>query len=233
MASSLLSSPNRILPALVTPLKSDGELDTASIERLVEHLYSKGVGGLYVTGSTGEGVYLDFPTRRKIVELTVALSRGRGQVIAHIGAVQGSQAFELAAHAARVGADAVASIPPAFGGYSWDEISTYYQRLCKASSVPVVAYYIPTLTGQVLGIDKLAELAQTPGIAGYKYTEHNLYLMQRLISRLSPDQIVYHGADEMLSLGLQMGAGGGIGSTYNIMPELILKIAAHCAAGEL
>src|SRR3954468_4194307 len=121
MSNPLLAADNRILPALVTPLTPSGQLDTASAERLIEHLYQKGVGGLYVTGSTGEGIYLDFEIRKQIVEIAVRLSRGRGNVVVHVGAIQAAKAFELADHAAKVGADAVSSIPPFAGGYAWSE----------------------------------------------------------------------------------------------------------------
>src|SRR5437762_8306225 len=107
MPNALLASDNRILPALVTPLTLSGQLDVASAERLIEHLYRKGVGGLYVTGSTGEAIYLDFEIRKKIVEIAVRLSKGRGHVIVHVGSIQAAKAFELADHAGRTGADAI------------------------------------------------------------------------------------------------------------------------------
>src|SRR5262245_31252443 len=119
MPNSLLAAETRILPALVTPLTPQGRLDVKSAERLIDHLYTRGVGGLYVTGSTGEGIYLDFELRKQLVELAVSLSRGRGTVIVHVGAIQGAAAYELAEHAGRAGADAVSSIPPFAGGYSW------------------------------------------------------------------------------------------------------------------
>jgi N-acetylneuraminate lyase len=231
--SSLLSAPCRILPALVTPLTPSGDLDVASAERLIDHLYQKKVGGLYVTGSTGEGIYLDFALRRKLVELCVQMSKGRGNVIVHVGAIQASQAYELATHAAKVGADAVSSIPPFVGGFSWDEVYAYYRNLCKASPLPVVAYYIPGLTGQSWPISKLATLAELPNVAGFKSTDTNLYATQRLTARLRPDQIMYNGPDELLALGLLMGAHGGIGTTYNFMPEAILKIADLITAGHV
>ena len=56
MPNPLLTATNRILPALVTPLLPDGKLDEKSAERLVNHLYDQGVGGLYVTGSGFRGV---------------------------------------------------------------------------------------------------------------------------------------------------------------------------------
>jgi N-acetylneuraminate lyase len=231
MSNPLLTATNRILPALVTPLMPSGDLDVPSTERLVDHLYHSGVGGLYVTGSTGEGIYLDFEIRQRLVEICVRLSKGRGNVIVHVGAIQAAKAIELADHAARAGADAVSSIPPFAGGYSWSETSAFYNELAQRSPLPVIAYYIPGLTGQQRTVEELASLLKIPNIAGYKFTEYNLYTMQRLLARFGSDQIMYNGPDEMLALGLQFGAHGGIGTTYNFMPRLIVQIADFCREG--
>lgn len=232
MPNALLETPDRILPALVTPLLPDGQLDVHSSERLITHLYDKGVGGLYLTGSTGEGIYLRREVREKLVEIAVRLSKGRGKVIVHVGAIQPGLAVDLADHAAKVGADAVSSIPPFAGGYSWAEVKAFYTDLAAKSRLPVIAYYIPGLTGQARTIDELASLLTVPNIGGYKFTEFNLYTMQRLLTRFKPDQIMYNGPDEMLALGLQFGAHGGIGTTYNVMPELIVKVEKLCREGK-
>ncbi|MDX1945955.1 MAG: dihydrodipicolinate synthase family protein [Pirellulaceae bacterium] len=231
MPNALLSAKNRILPALVTPLLPSGKLDGRSAERLIHHLYDQGVGGLYVTGSTGEGIYLDVAIRREIVEMATSLSKGRGTVIVHVGAIQGSLVGELAEHAAQAGADAVSSIPPFAGGYSWDEVHAFYADLACRSTLPVVAYHIPALTGQQHPVTTLARLLELPNIAGFKFTDLNLFAMQRLRTRLGPEHILYNGPDELLALGLQFAAHGGIGTTYNFMPELILRIYDHCQAG--
>src|SRR4029079_4680476 len=186
---------------------------------------------LYLTGSTGEGIYLRREVREKLVEIAVSLSKGRGQVIVHVGAIQPGLAIELADHAAKVGADAVSSIPPFAGGYSWAEVKAFYTELAAKSRLPVIAYYIPGLTGQARTVDELASLLTVPNIGGYKFTEFNLYTMQRLLLRFGRDQVMYNGPDEMLALGLQFGAHGGIGTTYNVMPELIVQIAKLCREG--
>jgi N-acetylneuraminate lyase len=116
------------------------------------------------------------------------------------------------------------------GGYVWEDVQDYYRQLA-AAGLPVIAYYIPYITGQAVPLDRLDRLGQIPGVAGFKFTDSNLYLMQRLRERLRADQIVYNGPDEMLVLGLAMGANGGIGTTYNFMPRQILQVAAHAAAG--
>jgi N-acetylneuraminate lyase len=231
MPNALLASTNRIIPALVTPLTPSGELDVKSTERLIDHLYQTGVGGLYITGSTGEGIYLDFGIRKRIAEIAVSRSKGRGNVIVHVGAIQSAMAIELANHAAKIGADAISSIPPFAGGYSWAEVHSFYSDMARASKLPVIAYYIPGLTGQQRSIEELVSLLSVPNIAGYKFTEFNLYTMQRLLTRFGPEQIMYNGPDEMLAFGLQFGAHGGIGTTYNVIPELIVKIAQRTREG--
>jgi len=230
MPNPLLSAETRILPALVTPLLPDGRLDERSAERLIDHLYAQGVGGLYVTGSTGEGIYLDFEIRKRVVEIAVSRSQGHGQVIVHVGAIQAAKTFELAEHAGRVGAAAISSIPPFAGGYSWDEVHAFYAELGRRSPLPVVAYHIPGLTGQHRSIAELASLLKLPNIAGYKYTAPDMYVLQRLATRFGEGQILYNGQDEALALGLQAGAHGGIGTTYNFMPALFVQLFRHCQA---
>ena len=229
MSNPLLNARNRILPAVVTPLTDSGELDERGFEHLIDYLYGCGMGGLYVTGSTGEGIYLDPSVRRRVTEIAVAHSRGHGKVVVHVGSIAASQAIDLAKHAGGVGADAVSSIPPFVGGYSPAEVLDFYRMLGAASPVPVVGYYIPGLTGQTWSIDRLAEFLPLPNLAGFKYTHSDLYVLQRWMSRMNRDAIIYFGDDEMLCWGLQMGAHGGIGTTYNIMPKLILEIAQLCA----
>lgn len=231
MPATLLASENRLLPALVTPLTPARELDVASAERLIERLLKAGVGGFYVTGSTGEGIYLDAALRKRMAEVAVKASGGRGTVIVHVGAIQASLAIELAEHAGRAGADAVASIPPFVGGNSWEEVHAFYTELARRSPVPVVAYHIPGLTGHQFTAEQLGELLAIPNVAGLKFTDFNLYTLERLSRRLAVGQVLYNGMDEVLSLGMQVGAHGGIGTTYNFLPELYVQIYRHARGG--
>jgi len=231
MPNALLGARNRILPALITPLTASGELDEKSLEHLIDHLYRSGMGGLYVTGSTGEGIYLDPAIRRRVTEIAVAHSRGHGQVLVHVGAIAAMQAFDLAKHAAQVGADGVSSIPPFVGKYSPEETLDYYRTLCAATTLPVVGYYIPSLTGTAFPINQVLDLLKLDTMVGIKYTHTDLYVLERVMSHAGREKIVYFGVDEMLCHGVACGAHGGIGTTYNFMPKLILEVATLCAEG--
>ena len=102
-ADALREANNMVFPSLITPLSASGDVDVASAERLIDALYdTHGVGGLYVCGATGEGMYLSMAARRTITEVAVRKSAegGRnGKVIVHVGATQSSMAFDLATHA--------------------------------------------------------------------------------------------------------------------------------------
>lgn len=215
-----------ILPALVTPLTSDQTLNIPALERLLERVYAAGVDGVYVCGSTGEGLVLPSGLRRTIVEVAVRNSPRGKQVIAHIGAWSVEEAQSLARHAAQAGASAISSLPPA--GASFDEILGTYRDLAAGTDLPFLAYYFPAGASGPFSYDQLARICAIPGIAGLKFTDYDLYVLSLLVRE---GHLVFNGRDEVLSAGLLMGAHGGIGSTYNLVPEWFVELYGHACAG--
>lgn len=223
MSSSHLSG---ILPALVTPLHSDNRLDTAALERLLERVYSAGVHGVYLCGSTGEGLLLPADMRRHIVEIAARNTPPGRSVIVHAGAVSPCEAVALAHHAEQSGAAAISAIRP--HGTSFAEMLEYYRTLAAATSLPFLGYYFPAESGGPLSIAQLEEVCALPGVAGLKFTDYDLFTLSLLIRQ---GKRVFHGRDEMLAAGFLMGAVGGIGSIYNIVPEWFVDLYNHARAG--
>lgn len=216
-----------IMPALMTAFDGD-EIDTARISELVKKQAGDGVHGFYVGGSSGEMVLCSLDERKKLLE-TVMESKGELAVIAHVGCLSAKDTENLSAHAKRVGADAVSSITPLYYKYSFAEVKNYYRRIAEASELPVIIYNIPGLTGAAYGYDQLCELLEIEGVEGMKNTSSDFFLLNRLVNTY-PEKVFYNGSDEMLLSGLAAGAHGGIGTTYNFMPDLILKV--YSLAGE-
>src|SRR5437667_10997170 len=101
------------LAAALTPLRDAGEaLDAAAFAPYVDFLAAGGVGGLLALGTTGEGFLLPVEQRMRSAQLFVEAAHGRLQVAVHAGAQSTWDTVELAAHAADVGADAVAAMGP-------------------------------------------------------------------------------------------------------------------------
>ncbi|MFN3323982.1 MAG: dihydrodipicolinate synthase family protein [Bryobacteraceae bacterium] len=216
-----------VVPAIVTPLDADGNLNTESFERLLERLYVLGSHGVYVCGQTGEGLQLPAAVRERATEIAVANTPPGRSVIAHIGAAAAVDAVRLARHASKAGAHAISSLPPG-SAYSFREVRSYYEAIAAASSVPVLVYYFPEFSGAIRTLDEVFDLCAIPGVVGLKFTDFDLYRLS-LIQRAG--HTIFNGRDEVFAAGLLMGAHGGIGSFYNLTPELFVSVYDHARAG--
>lgn len=218
-----------IMPALMTAFDGD-KIDSARVGELVKKLGSDGVHGFYVGGSSGEMVLCSTEERKKLLE-TVMDNRGELAVIAHVGCLSTKDTVELSKHAKSCSADAVSSVTPLYYKYSFAEVKNYYRKIAEASELPVIIYNIPGLTGTAYGYDQLCELLEIEGVQGMKFTSSDFFLLNRLVNAY-PDKVFYNGSDEMLLSGLAAGAQGGIGTTYNFMPDLMVKIYALAKEGK-
>ena len=219
-----------IMPALMTAFNDEG-VDTARVEELVKKQALDGVHGFYVGGSSGEMVLCTVDERKKLLE-TVAACRDDKALIAHVGCLSTKDTVELSKHAKTCGADAVSSVTPLYFKYSFAEVKNYYKRIAEASELPVIMYNIPGLTGTAYGYDQLCELLEIEGVQGMKFTSSDFFLLNRLVNTY-PEKVFYNGSDEMLLSGLSAGAHGGIGTTYNFMPDLMVKIYSLASEGKI
>jgi len=221
-----------VIPALISPLDENGDVKEKTARKLIDWQLNAGVDGFYVCGATGEGVVMKPASRKRLVEIAVEVTKGRGVVISHVGAVDLATAADLAAHAAEAGADAIASVPPFFYGYALPEIKNYYTAIAGASGLPTLVYASP-LAGTVFTRDMIASIMEIDGVVGLKWTNPDYYGMSRMKQINGGDINVLNGPDETLLCGLCMGADGGIGGTYNIMPKCFVAIYKHFLAGDL
>jgi N-acetylneuraminate lyase len=209
-----------ILPALLTPVDAQGNLNERALIALLDRLYQWPIHGVYVGGQTGEGLQLSVLTRKRLTELAVRHSPSGKAVIVHVGAMSLQDASELAAHASGAGAQAVSSLPPA-GPFSFCEVREYYRQLAQSSPLPVIVYHFSEYSHAVSSAPQLLEICALSNIAGLKFTDYDLFSLDLLASRGIP---IFYGRDELISAGLMYGATGGIGTFYNIAPGYFTEI---------
>ncbi|MBI2686583.1 MAG: dihydrodipicolinate synthase family protein [Acidobacteria bacterium] len=209
-----------VLPAILTPMDAEGLFQPALMEGLCATVYSCGVDGVYVCGQTGEGLQQPAEQRKRVVETTVRATPSGKIVMAHIGAASTADAVELARHAERCGAHSISSLPPS-GSYSIDEVHGYYAAIAAATSLPFFIYFFPSFSARPSGYDDLMRLCEIPGVAGLKFTSTDLFTMWKL---KRAGAVVFNGFDEIFVAGLAMGADGGIGTFYNVVPEWFVAI---------
>lgn len=222
------------MPALLTPFTPEGMIHRSTLRDLVEHFIELGMDGLYLCGSTGEGLLLSEAERSLVVETAVDAVDGRVPVIVHVGDSSTRAAQQLTRQARVLGADGVASIPPFYYHFSGAEIAAFYRALKEtAGELPLYFYNIPDLINSRLDVDLARDLFEDGVIQGMKYTHHDMLTLQGIMEACGGGLNVFSGPDEKLLSFLVMGVDGGIGTTYNCMPELFLGIYRAYRAGDL
>ena len=222
-----------ILPALVTPLTERETINEDSARRLMRWHMDEGMDGFYICGATGEGPVVDPKERMRLAEIAREETRARDKkAIIHVGAIDLTTAKALARHAGEIGADAISSMPPFFFGYGEKEIAQYYTELAEAAGVPLIMYCSP-LSGVNITYDMVSRFLNIPHAIGVKWTSYDYYTMHRIKELRGGDVNVLNGPDECLLCGLTMGADGGIGATYNVMPRMFRQIYDRFRAGDI
>lgn len=221
-----------IIPALVTPLRADETVNTDVLTDLIEYLLDKNADGFYVGGATGEGIALSAEQRMILAEASVEAVKGRKPCIIHVASVNFGEAVELAKHAERIGADGISAIPPLFFSYDEDDVYNYYKRLAESVSIPLMIYFNPA-AGFNINAKFAARAFEVDNITAIKWTSSNYYEMIKLKDMTNGEMNIINGPDEMLLMGLNAGADGGIGTTYNFMIDNIRAVYDNFKANNI
>ncbi len=211
-----------------TSFNNEGEINTDIIPVYAEKLRKKGLKGAFILGSSGEGMLMSVKERKAVAEVWAKERSDKFKLIVHVGANSYKDAQELALHAVELGADALSIMGPTFlQPKTIKELIAYIKIIANVvPSTPLYYYHIPIRTGVNFNmIDLLHEVGdEIPNFVGIKYTNSNFKDMQQCILFDSMKYDILHGSDETLLCGLSLGVKGGIGTTYNLIPELYYEM---------
>jgi N-acetylneuraminate lyase len=207
---------------VISVFHKDEELDEQGTREFIRYLMSMDIGGLYVTGSTGETWMMTAEERMRQVEIVMEEVGDKVPVVVHVGAMSTREAIKLAKHAESFGAAGVSSVPPFYFKYNADQIFHYYKDVAEATSLPMIVYNIP-LAG-MMTVDQIIRLSTIENVKGVKYTGTALYEVMQIKDGCKPGFQVYGGCDELGSSNISIGVDGIIGSFYNVIADHYIKI---------
>ncbi|MDF1714144.1 MAG: dihydrodipicolinate synthase family protein [Akkermansiaceae bacterium] len=150
-----------LVAAVVSPMDEAGELNLGVVPRVVDHLEKDGITGIYIAGSTGEGMSLTDEERRAVAEAYVVAAKGRMKTFVQVGHNSLKASAELAGHAEAIGADAVSATPTGYFKVSGEValVEGLLPIVEAAPKTPFYYYHIPFLSGVTLDPMTLTDVA--------------------------------------------------------------------------
>lgn len=211
-----------VIPAVLSVFDREENLDEQGTRGLIRHLMTYDIGGLYLTGSTGEAFLMNSEERKRQVEIVLDEVAGKLPVVVHVGAISTKESIALAEHAQQTGATGISSVPPFYFKFSEEQIYGYYRDIAESTDLPMIVYNIPLAGMMTVGM--IERLSRIENVKGVKYTGTALYEVTQIRDACKDGFQIYGGCDELGSSNIALGVDGIIGSFYNCIPDLYLKI---------
>lgn len=225
-----------VIPPLVTPFTVDGDVDTATLRTLVEHLLTQGVHGLFPLGSTGEVAYLTDAQRRLVLQTVVEAVAGRVPVLGGCIDLTASRVAEQARAAQGAGVDAVVVTTPLYALNDAGEVADHFRHVRSAVEVPVLAYDVPVRAHGRPGTDTLIDLALEGVLAGVKDSSGDDVGFRRLL-RANRDAgsplALFTGHELMCDAMLLLGADGLVPGLGNVDAAGYVRLYDAARAGDI
>lgn len=228
---------NGLIAAVFTAFDANGALSLAPIDAYAQLLARNGVTGVFVCGTTGEGVSMSTAERMANLARWREAARGAMKVVAHVGHHSLPDACALAAHAARTGVDAIGTVAPnMLRPATLEDLVDWCAAVADAApETPYYYYHIPVLTHVRFDMVRFcaAAAARIPTFAGLKFTDENLMEFGNCVAQAGDALTMLWGRDEILLAGLASGAHGAIGSTFNYTAPVYNRVIAAFERGDM
>ena len=218
--------------ALVTPFLPDGQVDYASLRKLIDWHVEQGTRCIGVVGTTGEAPTVMVEEHCEIIRVAVEQAAGRVPIMAGCGANSTAEAINLARFAKSVGADCQLQVVPYYNKPTQEGQYQHFRQIAETvGDLPMVLYNVPGRTVASMEHDTVLRLAQIPGIVGIKEATGDLARAQWLIRDVPEGFAVYSG-DDLTAVALMLcGGHGNISVTANVAPALMQALCEAALAG--
>lgn len=216
-----------IIPPLVTPIDAQGEVDLRDIGRLVQHLLSGGVHGLFALGSSAEASFLSDSQRATVLSAVVAAGERKVPVLAGCIDTGARRVLGHILRAADLGADYAVVTAPFYAITCQADVESHFRWLAANSPLPLIAYNIPVCVHYHLEPEMLARLGEENIIVAVKDSSGNSGSMRRLIQltrETGSGMKIFTGTEIVADGDLLMGADGVVPGLGNVVPQAYVDL---------
>ncbi len=220
----------RLLTAMVTPFKENGEIDYEQAKKLAQALLDSGSDGLVVAATTGEAPTLSWEEEMRLFTEVKSAVGGRGTVVAYTGSNSTKEAVENTEKAEKIGVDACLSVVPYYNKPNQEGIYQHFKAIAESTGLPIIMYNIPSRVVVEMSAETIVRLSQIKNIVGVKEASGKMDLVAQTINNARKDFLIWSGNDNDTFPIMALGGYGVIGVTthltgkqYKKMIDLILS----------
>jgi 4-hydroxy-2-oxoglutarate aldolase len=215
-----------IFPPVVTPFNRRGDIDEGLFRENLSRYTGIGLGGVLVSGSTGEMPYLTQAERLRLTEIARSLVKPPEIVVVGTGLESTRETVALSREAIARGADALLVLPPNYykARMNGAALETHYRALADAVRRPIIIYSIPQFSGIDIPVETVARLSRHPHMAGIKESSGKLPFVRQLVRAAKPGFRVLVGAVSILLDALRSGAAGAVLGQADFAPGLCVAV---------
>lgn len=208
-----------IFPYLVTPLDEKGRLKEVVLADLVDHLVHKGVHGLTPLGSTGEGAYVDWPTKKRTVEVVVNAAKGRVPVVAGVNNLTTHGGVFEAAETERIGVQGILAVLPTYFPVDDKQVVSHFRAVARAVTCPVTLYTNPKFAMWDFTVDTLRQLAEESNIRYLKDASGNIGKIMSIITGLGDRFKIFSASAHVPLFVFMLGGVGWMAGPACLIPD--------------
>jgi dihydrodipicolinate synthase/N-acetylneuraminate lyase len=226
-----------ILTPMPVGFKTDGAIDYAATDAIVDFYLGAGTHGFFPLGTHGQGMVMEIDERKKVAEHIANRVRGRVPVVMHVGTANTLSSIELAKHAAGLGVDAVAVVPPYYYPHDDYEVYAHYKAIARAiPGVPMFIYDNTETTHVEVTppkANKIIEAIAPNPLAGIKVSFIPYDKLLGYVYQLPKSVGIFPGGIFSLYSGYSVGVRGAIHPPSTPFPESCVKMYEALKAGDL
>ena len=213
-----------VVTAVVTPFKSNGDVDHAAFKKLIKYLWRNDTDSVVVAGSTGESPTLTHEEKIKLFESAVEAAGDFGRVIAGTGTYSTQETIRLTREAEKAGVHGIMVVTPYYNKPPADALQYHFAAVADATKLPIIVYNIPGRTGVNMAPDLLIKLAKIPNIVGLKQANASLEETSIVRRNTGEDFYIYSGDDVLTLPFLSIGGIGVISVASHVAGPLISEM---------
>ena len=221
-----------VFPYLVSPVSPAGEILGEVLTRLCHDLISAGVHGLTPLGSTGEFAYLNWPQRRRVVEVVVEAAGGRVPVVAGVAATTIADAVFQAREMQALGCDGILAILEAYFPISDEGVHAYFKAIAEAVTLPVVLYTNPNFQRSDLSLGVIDRLSRIANIRYIKDASSNTGRLLSIINRVEGRMAMFSASAHIPACVMLIGGQGWMAGPACIVPRQSVDLYQRCRRGD-